>query len=118
MKSARQNGFTSLNRKVDQDLTPIKSVGLLESHVNAMPRAALDIKHGQNMLKSHEALQTFVSKQMKVNKVLESHKEEFKFELEEKAEEEKTRQEGRMKLRKKIAYTKQERIKSAIERKE
>jgi len=55
---------------------------------------------------------------MKVNKVIESHKEEFKFEIEAKAFEEKTRQEGRTKLRKKIAYTKQERIKSAIERKE
>jgi len=72
-----------------------------------MPRAALDIKLGQNMLKAHEALQTFVTKQMKVNRVLESHKEEFKYGREEKAEEEKTRDEERAKLRKKLAYTKQ-----------
>ena len=60
--SARQTGFTSLNRKVDQDLTPIKSVGLLESHINAQPRSCVDMKLGQNMLKAHEALQTFVTK--------------------------------------------------------
>ena len=70
------------------------------------------------MLKAHEALHTFVTKQMKVDKVRASHKEEIMYVREEKAEEERTRKEERTKLRKKLAHTKQERIRSAIERKE
>ena len=62
-------------------------LGLVESHlIQPGPMAPIDIKAGQNMIKSQQALQNIYMKQTKNKQNKEKGAEERKFELEDKME--------------------------------
>ena len=70
------------------------------------------------MIKQQQSLQNIYMKQTKVNKNIESAREDLKFQIEEKHEKETERKQHASEARKKVYNSKFQRIQSAIARKE